>query len=93
MLRADAVDPVSGFDPGTDVLDVRSLLATANIDLVGDVAALGNYLTVADQGADAVVSFDPTGHGGGSTIAVLQGLAGTVTGLESLLAHGAIQTG
>lgn len=38
-----------------------------------------DYLTVVDQGADALLRFDPAGHGGGSTVVVLQGLGSTVT--------------
>jgi hypothetical protein len=91
VLHASGVDQVSGFDPATDILDVSSLLTAANVDLNGDVAALSNYLTIADQGSDARVSFDPTGHGGGSTVAVLQGLGGVVTGLDTLVARGAIR--
>jgi hypothetical protein len=93
VLHAGGVDQVSGFDPGSDVLDLRALLAQAKVDLNGDVAALSNYLTVADQGSDVRVGFDPTGHGGGGTVAVLQGLGGVVTGLDTLVARGAIRIG
>ena len=82
---------MSGFDPGTDALDLHSLLAAANIDLSGNLSALGNYLTVTDQGADALVSFDPSGHGGGGTVAVLHGLGASVGGLDALIAKGAIR--
>ena len=92
VLHADGMDQVSGFNPATDGLDVRALFSAANVDLNGDVAALGNYLTVIDQGADALVGFDPTGHAAGSTVAVLLGLGSTVTGLDTLTALGAIRT-
>jgi hypothetical protein len=59
--------------------------------LSGDVAALGNYVTITDQGADALVNFDPAGHGGGTTVAVLQGLGNTVISLDNLVARGAIR--
>ncbi len=91
VLHTGGVDQVSGFDPGTDVLDVRSLLREANVDPHGDFAALSNFLTVRDQGADALLRFDPFGQGGGSTVAVLQGLGGTVTSLDTLIARGAIR--
>jgi hypothetical protein len=52
---------------------------------------LGNYVTIAGQGADALVNFDPTGHGGGGTVAVLQGLGSVVTSLDSLVAQGAVR--
>jgi hypothetical protein len=84
MLHNDGVDQVSGFDPSSDVLDVHALLAGTGLALSGDVASLSGYLTVADQGGNALVGFDPTGHGGGSTVAVLQGLGSSVTGLSSL---------
>ena len=82
VLHSGGLDQVSGFDPDTDVLDLRSLLSEANVNLNGGVAALSGYLTVDDQGSDTLIRFDSTGHGGGSTIAVLQGLGtATVTGL------------
>jgi hypothetical protein len=55
------------------------------------MAALSRYLTVTDQGSDALISFDPAGHGGGTTIADLQGLGGIVTGSGQLFAQGAIR--
>jgi hypothetical protein len=92
VLHADSVDQVSGFDPATDVLDLRSLLSEANVNLNGDVAALSNYLSITDQGGNAFVNFNPTGQGGGgSTVAVLQGLGNVVTGLGRLLGQGAIR--
>ena len=59
VLHADGVDQVSGFDPSSDVLDLRSLLSEANVDLNGGITALGNYLTVTAQGANVLLSFDP----------------------------------
>jgi hypothetical protein len=85
------VDQVYGFNPGTDVLDFSSLLSAANIDLNGNLAALGSYVTIADQSTNALVNFDPTGQGGGSPVAMLQGLGNTVTGLDTLLAQGAVR--
>jgi hypothetical protein len=91
VLHSNSVDHVSGFDPTMDVLDLHALLAEANVSLNGDIAVLSKYLTVVDQGSDALVGFDATGHGGGSTIAVLQGLGSSVAGLDALFAHGAIR--
>jgi hypothetical protein len=91
VLHASGADQVSGFDPSTDVMDLGSLLREANIDLTGGFAVLGNYVTVVDQGTDALVRFDPSGHGGGNTVAVLQGLGGSVTSLGTLVEHGAIR--
>jgi len=91
MLHADGVDQVSGFNPGTDVLDFSSVLSEAGINLNGGLAALGNYVTIVDQGTNALVNFNPTGHGGGSTVAVLQGQGSTVTSLGALVADNAIR--
>jgi phospholipase/lecithinase/hemolysin len=91
VLHTGGVDQVSGFDPGTNTLNVAALLSESNVNLNGDIAGLGGYLTVADQGGNALVRFDPTGHGGGATVAVLQGLGGLVTALDSLHIQGAVQ--
>ena len=82
---------VSGFDPSTDVLDLRSLLSEANVNPGGGVASLNNYLTVTDQGSNALIGFDPTGHGGGNSFIVLQGPGAVVTNLDTLVAEGAIR--
>lgn len=91
VLHANGVDTVSGFDPGGDTLDLSSLLSEANVMLNGDTAILGNYVSISDQGNDAVVMLDPTGHGGGSAVAVLQGLGMTVTGIDTVIAKGMTQ--
>ena len=91
VLHRAGVDQVSGFDPGTDILNLRSLLTGTGLDLTGNGVALPNYLTIVDQGADALLRFDPTGQGGGSTVAALQGLGSSVTGLAQLVAAGAIR--
>lgn len=93
VLPAAGTDQISGFDPTTDVLDLRSLLAGTGLGLNVGVADLSGYLSVAEQGSDAVLRFDRSGLGGGGTVAVLQGLGGTVSGLESLIAVGAIRIG
>jgi hypothetical protein len=91
VLHTGGVDQISGFDPNTDILDLRTLLAGTGLHLTADVAALSNYLTVVEQGTDALLRFDPSGQSGGGTVAVLQGLGGSVTGLKSLIAHGALR--
>ncbi len=53
VLHPGGVDQISGFDTGTDVLDLRSLLTGTGFNLTGNVAALGNYLAIVDQGANA----------------------------------------
>jgi hypothetical protein len=90
-LHSGGVDQISGFDPTTDVLDLRALPTGTGLNLTASVAALSNYLTVVDQGTDALLRFDPSGQSGGGTVAVLQGLGGSVTGLQTLIAHGAIR--
>jgi hypothetical protein len=84
VLHPGGVDQISGFDPGTDVLDLRSLLSGTGADLAG-------YLTVVDQGANALLNFDASGTGGGTAVAVLHGLASTVTSLDTLVADGALR--
>jgi hypothetical protein len=91
VLHAGSVDQVSGFDPGADFLDFSSLLSAAGVNLNGDVVALGSYVTITDQAGDALLNFDSTGHGGGSTVAVLQGAGSTITGLDTLVAQGAVR--
>ena len=93
VLHPGGVDQVSGFDPDTDILDLRSLVTGTGLKLTTDVSALSNYLTVVDQGADAFLQFDPTGQGGGSTVAVLHGLGATIASLDTMLSRGAIQFG
>ena len=91
VLHADGGSRCPASILARDVLDVRALLAAANVDVTGGVSALRNYLSVVDQGNDAAINFDPTGHGGGSTIAVLQGLGGSVSGLGDLVTKGALR--
>ena len=87
---AGAADQVSGFDPTMDGLDVSSLLSEANVNLNGDVAGWGHYLSTTNQGGNALVDFDPAGQGGGGTVAVLQGFGSALTGMGQLLGAGAI---
>jgi hypothetical protein len=89
VLHANGEDVISGFDPGSGVLDLRSLLSEANVSLNGDIAALNNYVAISNVGSDALVGFDPTGHGGGTTVAVLQGLGNS--SMDALVARGAIR--
>jgi hypothetical protein len=91
VLHNSGVDQVSGFDPGTDFLDLRSLLTGTGLDLTGGIGALSRYLTIVDQRGNALLDFDPTEQGGGRTVVVLQGLGSTATGLNTLIAQGAIR--
>ncbi len=91
VLHMGGVDQVSGFDPGSDVLDLGALAREANVDLNADFANLGHYLTVANQAGDALLRFDPSGQGGGVVVADLHGLGGV--GLATLIANRAISLG
>ncbi len=91
VLHANSMDQVFGFDPSTDVLDLHAMLTEADVDPAGDLTSLGKYVSVVDQGADALLRFDPTGHGGGSVVADLRGPGATVTNLGSLVAEGAVR--
>ena len=73
-----------------DGLDLRTLIAGSNVDLAAVSAHLASYVTVSDQGANAALLFDPSGHGGGSVVAILDNLGSTVTNLAALTNHGAL---
>ncbi len=82
----NGVVQVFGFSPnGQDVLDLRKILASA--DGHPSLADLGNYITASVTGGNTTLSYDPTGHGGGSAFAVLDGVNTT---MSSLLAHHAL---
>jgi hypothetical protein len=53
-------------------------------------AHLTSDFTVSDQGANATLLFDPSGHGGGSVVAILDNLGSTATNLAALTNHGAL---
>ncbi len=89
-------DQISGFDPAAgDVLDVSGLVASANLAIPDVAANLGAFFAVVDQGADAVLRFDPLGSAantaGGAVIAVLSNLGATVTDLSALSGPGALR--
>ena len=91
VLHTGGVDQVTGFNLGTDVLDLRSVLSETGVNLNGSFAALSTYLTVTDQGSDALLSFNPTGSGGGYGVAVLHGLGSSITSVAALVADNAIR--
>jgi hypothetical protein len=92
VLDIGGLDRIVGFDPGTDVLDLHSLLSGTSVNLNAGAAAVGRYVTAVDQRPDAVIRFDPAGRGdGGGTVAILSGLGNAVAGLDTLLARGAIR--
>jgi hypothetical protein len=91
VLHAGGIDQIIGFnvDAG-DALDPRILIAGSNVDLAVASAHLASYVTVSDQGANAALLFDPSGHGRGSVVAILDNLGSTVTNLTALTNHGAL---
>jgi hypothetical protein len=91
VLHTGGVDQVSGFDPATDVLALHSLLTRTGFNLIGDLSSLRGYLTVVDQGSDMLLNVRPTAPGGGETVPVLHGLGATITGLDQLIAQGALR--
>ena len=92
VLHSGGPDQIIGFNPAAgDVLDLSSLLAGARLTAQEVLPNLGSYFTISDQGADAVLQFDPLGHGNGSAVAVLKNLGGDVTSLGVLSAHNALQ--
>ena len=91
VLHANGTDDIFGFDPATDVLDLHSLLNEANIDLTGGIAELSHYVTLIDQGMDALIGFTAPEQNSGLPVAVLRGAGNSVTGLDTLIAHGAVR--
>ena len=91
VLHSGATDQISGFNLAAgDVLDLRSLLSEAQLNIQDVLPKLGSYFTIADQGADAVLLFDPLGHGAGSAVAVLKALSAAVPDIGTLSSHNAI---
>ena len=85
VLHLGGSDQITGFDPAAgDVLDLRSLLSEAGVSLGGDLSQLANYVSVAAVNGSAQVLFDPTGHGGGSQVALLLNDGGLVAQLQTL---------
>jgi hypothetical protein len=86
VLHLAGSDQVLGFDPAAgDMLDLRSLLGEAQVG-IRDISQLGNYISIADIGGSASIAFDPTGHGGGSQVALLVNGGGLVAQLQTLKA-------
>jgi hypothetical protein len=91
VLQAGGTDEISGFNLGTgDVLDLRTLIAQSHLDLATVSANIADYATVVDQGTSADLLFDPSGHGGGSVVAILDNLGSAITGLADMTSHGAL---
>ena len=49
VVDLGSVDQIAGFDPGSDVLDLHSLLIGTGLNLGADAAALNRYVTVTDR--------------------------------------------
>ena len=91
VLHSGGADQIAGFDlAGGDVLDLRGLLAGAGLNVQDVLPAASSDFTIQDQGANAVLMFDPLGHGGGGAVAVLGNLGGVVTSFSALTSHNAV---
>jgi hypothetical protein len=91
MLHSGGTDQIGGFNlAGGDALNLSDLFAEAHLNVQDVLPNLNSYLTVVDQGTNASVLFDPLGHGGGTTVAVLQNLGSAVTALTDLTRHNAV---
>ena len=91
MLHGGGSDAISGFNMAAgDSLDLRSLIAESHLDLTNVSANLEAYVTVSDQGANAALFFDPSGHGGGSVVAILDNLGSAITNLAGVTSHGGL---
>ncbi len=56
VLHSGGTDQIAGFNlAGGDVMDLRALFTEARLNLQDVLPVLGSYLTIADQGADAVL--------------------------------------
>jgi hypothetical protein len=92
VLQAGGTDEISGFNLGADdVLDLRTLVGQSQLDLATVSANIAAYVTVLDQGTGADVLFDPSGHGGGGVVAILDNLGSAITSLADLTSHGALK--
>ena len=81
------VSSISNFtETNGDVLDLRSALAAMRWN--GLSSSLGNYLKVVSSGGNTTLSVAP-GSGGGTAVAVLQGVS---YGLTDLVSHRSLQT-
>jgi hypothetical protein len=86
VLHSVGSDQILGFDPALgDTLDFNSLLGEAHLSIGQDMSQLGNYLSVVNSNGSAAILFDPTGHGGGSPVALLVNNGSLVATLQTLL--------
>jgi hypothetical protein len=93
VLHSNATDQIAGFNLAAgDVLDLSSLLAETQVNARDVLSNMNAYVTIVDQGANAALLFDPSGHGGGTAVAMLLNLGATVTNLGVLTSHDAILT-
>ena len=68
-----------------DKFDLRGLLASTNWN--GDVATIGNYVSVTPSGTGSVIKVDPSGVAGGATYTAATLEAAGPVSLSTLLAH------
>jgi VCBS repeat-containing protein len=81
VLQQGGTDNITGLNLHNDVLDLRQVLAEAQISLGGDFSKLSNYVQVTDSGNDATMSLTTAGQipKYGATVAVLHGVGPNVT--------------
>jgi VCBS repeat-containing protein len=81
VLQQGGTDNITGLNLHNDVLDLRQVLAEAQISLGGDFSKLSNYVQVTDSGNDATMSLTTAGQipNYGATVAVLHGVGPNVT--------------
>jgi hypothetical protein len=68
------------------VLDLAAVAAAAGVH--PDMTNIGNYFSTAASPGGTLLNFDPTGHGGGSALALLQGVT---TNMQALISDHALR--
>jgi hypothetical protein len=63
----------------------------SHLDLATVSDNIGAYVTVSDQGTNADLRFDPSGHGGGSLFAILANMGSAIISLADMTSHGALR--
>ena len=73
------------------MLDLRGLLTESALNVEDVLANQANYFAIANEGADALLMFDPLGQGGGDTVAVLTDRGSSVPSFSSLMSNDAVR--
>ena len=75
-------ETITGFAIGNgDLLDLRQALASSAWN--GDLTNLAGFVTATAGSGGTTLNVDPTGHGGGSAVALLSGVNTTLAALEA----------